>query len=75
MATMMNRALKNAEAILQAKIRKNTIPFQAKAKARNNFMRVFALALALANTKYVRTTAAIIIIICTGRVASLYAPI
>ena len=75
MATMMNRALATADMILQAKIRKNTIPFQAKAKQRNNFKRIFTLGLALTNVKYVSTTAIIIIIICTGRVVSLYAPI
>jgi len=36
-------ALKKVENGLGAKIRKNTIPFQAKAKERNTVMEVFAL--------------------------------
>jgi hypothetical protein len=66
---IMNSALAIPDIVLQAKIRKNTIPFQAKAKDRSIFIRAFALALALANTRYVNAAAATIIVICTGRVA------
>jgi len=41
----------NVDIGLLAKIRKNTIPFQAKTKERNAFIRAFALVPGFANTK------------------------
>jgi hypothetical protein len=57
-----------------AKIKKY-IKFQAKTNERNPFMRAFALVLGLANTRYVKITATMTMIIYIGKVASLYAPI
>jgi len=56
-------------------IMKNTIPFQAKVNARYAFMRLFVLALGLANKKYVNVIHVTIAIICIGKIAMLYVPL
>ena len=70
---MMNNGTSvNIEIGFLTNTRKNTMPFQAKANARNAFIQTSVLGPGLANTRYVRYAAAMIVKACTGHVVSLY---
>jgi hypothetical protein len=56
------------------KIRKNTMPFQAKARLRKTFSQVSVLAPGRKNTRQVRNNAATVMAIEIGHVAWLYVP-
>jgi hypothetical protein len=55
------------------KIKKNTTPFQAKAKLREAFIHMSVLAPGLKNTRPARNAAATIMTIAMGHIVSLYA--
>jgi hypothetical protein len=73
--TIMNSgAPKYVEIGFFIKIRKNTMPFQAKLKLRKAFVHKSVLAPGLKNNRYVKNAAATTMAIETGHSASLYSP-